>query len=89
VVFVATWCGFCRRFIELMQNSNLKYDGEIQLVDTDSDGETLWDEYKIGVVPTIAVFKNAGVIFRQDGRSMAGLSKGDLEQALSEAAASR
>ena len=76
VVFVATWCGFCRRFIELVRNSDLKYAAEAVVVDADSEGETLWEEYTIGIVPTIVVIKNGEVIFRQDGRSMAGLSKG-------------
>ncbi len=47
------------------------------------------NEYTIGIVPTIVVIKNGKVIFRQDGRSMAGLGKGDLERAVSEASAAR
>ena len=87
VVFVATWCGFCRRFIELIRKTDLKYEDKIHLVDTDSEGETLWEEYRISIVPTIVVMKNGEEIFRQDGRSMSGLGKGDLERAVSEASA--
>ena len=86
-VFVASWCGFCRRFVELVRNFESRYDGEVQLVDTDSEGETLWEEYSIGTVPTLVVIKDSEVIFRKDGRPMAGLAKGDLERAVSEALA--
>jgi len=84
VVFVATWCGFCRRFIDLVRNFESKYD-EVQLVDADNEGETLWDEYSISTVPTIIVLQDGEEVFRQDGRPMVGLSNGDLERAVAAA----
>ena len=85
ILFAATWCGFCKRFVEIVRNAESNYNGKVRLVNADSEGETLWDEYSIGVVPTIVVIKEGRVIFRQDGRPMAGLSKGDLERAISAA----
>jgi thiol-disulfide isomerase/thioredoxin len=84
VVFAAHWCGFCRRFIELIRGAELSPARKILIVDADSDGGTLWDKYGIDIVPTIAVFDNGEVVFRRDGRPMVGLLRTDLESAISE-----
>ena len=97
-VFVAKWCGFCRMFVDLARSVDFRASegrGEDQsnkkpvyLIDADSDDGSLWDEYKIAIVPTILVFRGDKVVFRQDGRSMVGLVKGDLERAMDAARSS-
>lgn len=80
VLFAATWCGYCRRFLAIVEETSS--DWEIQVVDTDDEDESLWDEYNIPLVPTIVVFSRAKEIFRQNGRSGIGLLKGDLDRAI-------
>src|SRR5579875_1106603 len=66
-VFAASWCGFCRRFIETIKSYNPKdsnYSDMVFVVDTDSEDGSLWDKYK------------------RDGKAMRGLSKQDLEEAV-------
>jgi len=81
VVFAAHWCGFCSSFVRQAKS----HDGntELSLIDADDSDESLWDDYSIKIVPTIIVFENGEPVFRRDGKSMAGLSMGDLDQAVS------
>jgi thioredoxin-like negative regulator of GroEL len=85
IVFAARWCGFCSRFLE--QARSLKTSGKVKLVliDADNPDESLWDEYSVKIVPTIFVFYNGQIIFRRDGKSMAGLSMSELQEAVSKA----
>jgi thioredoxin-like negative regulator of GroEL len=83
VVFAAKWCGFCTRFIG--QAKNLQSSSELLLVDADEPDESLWDDYSIRIVPTLAVFQNGQIIFRRDGKSGMGLRVSDLEEAISQA----
>ncbi|MHB8568222.1 MAG: thioredoxin family protein [Nitrososphaerales archaeon] len=84
IVFAAPWCGYCHRFLDLANSTEIK--GEISVVDADDDGESLWDEFKIPLVPTIIVLKNGKELFRQNGRAGIGLVKSDLERAVAVAA---
>ncbi len=86
-VFAAKWCGYCLRFIDLAKSVDFGKDRKLYLVDADSDDGSLWDEYNVAIVPTIAVFQRGQIVFRQDGRSMVGLVKGDLERAINAAEA--
>ena len=82
-VFAAKWCGFCKRFMELV--TKYKSSGSISqlsIIDTDSDDGSLWEKYRIDIVPTIIVFKGGKEVFRQGGRSMQGLNQKDLEDAI-------
>ena len=85
VVFVASWCGYCRRFFDIASSPEI--EGELNAVDVDDEDESLWDEFRIPLVPTIFVFQNGKEIFRQNGRPGIGLVKGDLERALAAASA--
>ncbi|MDG6922357.1 MAG: glutaredoxin family protein [Nitrososphaerota archaeon] len=82
-VFAAKWCGFCKRFIELITKYNHSGPLPISIIDADSDDGSLWEKYRIDIVPTIVVFKGGKKIFRQGGRSMRGLNENDLEAAKS------
>jgi thioredoxin-like negative regulator of GroEL len=85
-VFEATWCGFCRMFTEILKSYNAPKDSrEVDVIDTDSGDGSLWDKYRIDIVPTIIVFREGKEIFRRDGKSMRGLSEEDLASALKSA----
>lgn len=81
IVFAAKWCGFCTRFIE--QAKSYESPVELYLVDADEPDESLWDQFSIKIVPTLAVFENNQIVFRRDGKSMAGLKVSDLEEGIS------
>jgi len=87
VVFAASWCGYCRRFLDLLDS--LEDRGEVTVVDVDDPDESLWDEFKIPLVPTLIVFHRGKEIFRQNGRAGVGLLKGDVERALAAYASAR
>jgi Thioredoxin len=85
VVFAAKWCGFCTRFIGQAK----AFDSTIplSLVDADEPDESLWDDFSIKIVPTIAVFDKGAIVFRRDGRSGMGLRLLDLGDGIAQAKA--
>jgi len=83
IVFAAKWCGFCSRFIDQAQSFETSKDVLLSVVDTDDPDESLWDEFSIRIVPTLAVFDNGKIIFRRDGKSGIGLRMSDLEEGIS------
>lgn len=88
VLFAADWCGYCSRFLTIVKEyQSVKEDlsprsDEVAVVNVDSGGGSLWDDFKIDLVPTIAVFLNGTQIFRRDGKPLRGLGQGDLEDAI-------
>jgi len=85
IVFAADWCGYCSRFIQFIGEYNVSNDSqslEIGIVDADSEDGSIWDKFKIDVVPTICVFDNGVEVFRRSGRAGIGLRQIDLEDAI-------
>jgi thioredoxin 1 len=84
VLFAADWCGYCRRFISLLSN----YKGsegasrEIIIVNVESGDGSLWDKYKVDLVPTLVVFKDGKETFRRGARPSVGLRESDLKDVL-------
>lgn len=89
VLFAAHWCGYCAQFMQLIQNINSTYDREINLIDTDDPDESLWDTFRIKLVPTLIVFKNGEELSRRGARSGVGLTKADLDAAIEAAKATK
>ncbi|HYB04766.1 MAG TPA: thioredoxin family protein [Nitrososphaerales archaeon] len=85
VVFAAKWCGFCTRFIG--QAKVFESSVSLSLIDADEPDESLWDDFSIKIVPTIAVFDNGKIVFRRDGKSGMGLGLPDLEAGIAQAKA--
>ncbi|MDG6221532.1 MAG: thioredoxin family protein [Candidatus Thermoplasmatota archaeon] len=67
VLFHATWCGFCRRFIPIFiareKHSGLPF---VQ-VDISDEDAPVWDDYGIEVVPTLLIFKDGKIVDRVGG----------------------
>ncbi|MGI0092175.1 MAG: thioredoxin family protein [Nitrososphaerales archaeon] len=80
VLLAAKWCGYCARFLAMA--GDYESNSELELIDADDPDESLWDEYKIRLVPTIIVFKSGKAVFRKDGKPGIGLQLPDLEEAL-------
>lgn len=94
VLFAADWCGYCRRFLGIIseykgdESSITSGDNSITVVNIDSGDGSLWETFKVDLVPTLVVFSNGQQIFRRDAKPMVGLRQNDLEDALKAAAAS-
>jgi thioredoxin 1 len=88
VLFAAEWCGFCRRFLGVISefkesgNGSAGTNHSINVVNIDSGDGSLWETYKVDLVPTLLVFSNGKQIFRRDAKPMIGLRQPDLEDAL-------
>jgi thioredoxin 1 len=84
LLFAADWCGYCRRFLQIV-NAYPTEDSVMDLlvVDIDSEDESLWDQYDVSLVPTIVIYKDGKEIFRKDGRPGIGLREADLKEAVS------
>lgn len=82
VLLAAKWCGYCARFLQNLQSYNP--DGNINMILTDADDpdESLWDMFRIRLVPTLVVLHQGREIFRRDGRPGVGLRLSDLEEAV-------
>ncbi len=83
LVFAADWCGYCKRFLQIVDAYSPK-DGvtELSVVDADSGDGSLWDEYNVNVVPTLVVYRGGKQVFRKEARPGAGLREADLEEAI-------
>ena len=94
VLFAADWCGYCKRFLTVVSD----YDSakvvlhppsdEIEVVDVESEGGTLWDTMNLNLVPTLVVFSRGSEIYRRDGKALVGLRESDLVEALNTASGS-
>jgi thioredoxin 1 len=83
LLFVADWCGYCRRFLSVLSSSKQLQSSKMKIVDVDSEDGSLWDQYGINLVPTLIVFKDGKEIFRRGARPMVGLVQKDMEDAIS------
>jgi thioredoxin-like negative regulator of GroEL len=83
VLFAAEWCGYCRRFLNLV--NEYRNDSEVAVVNVDSEDGSLWDDWNIDLVPTLAVFSGGKEIFRRNGKSFVGLGQRDLEDSINAA----
>ena len=67
VDFWATWCGPCRQFGPIFEEASEKYpDIVFGKIDTD-DQQQLAMAAKITSIPTLMVFRDGIVVFRQSG----------------------
>jgi len=82
VVFVASWCGFCKRFYPIFQAAAEKNGIAWAQVDISDYENPLWEAFRIGVVPTIIIFKEGKAVFRKDGVLGRGLSQKAIDESM-------
>ena len=85
VLFYASWCPFCRRFLSTFRKDYIKYRFDSALrAKVDDYDNLLWDEYFIEAVPTIILFEDGKICRRLNGRFGYGINAKQFEEWLEE-----
>lgn len=81
VDFFATWCGPCQMMHPILEELHTLVGDKARILKVDIDkNQELAQQYQVRSVPTLMVFKNGKVEWRQSGVQQAGT----LEQILNE-----
>lgn len=66
--FHATWCGPCQMMGPILQDVAKKVDGRAKILKIDVDkNQGVAAKYQVQGVPTLMVFKNGKMVWRQSG----------------------
>lgn len=68
VLFYASWCPDCHRFMPVFDAAAEKSRLPIIKARTDADENPIWDDFKIEVVPTVVLFENGKEKMRAEER---------------------
>ena len=79
VDFFAEWCGPCKMIKPVLEELKKKMGNKIIILKIDIDKNISLSEYRIQSVPTLVLWKQGEIIWRQSG----ALSLNELEQVLS------
>lgn len=68
VDFYADWCGPCKMMAPILKQIKSKLNDKVNIIKVDVDkNQTASLEYKISSVPTLMIFKNGKLLWRQSG----------------------
>jgi thioredoxin 1 len=68
VDFSAEWCGPCKMMAPVLKDIAHKYEGRLNVIKVDVDNNaSAAQAYNISSVPTLMIFRNGKVLWRQSG----------------------
>jgi thioredoxin 1 len=81
VDFFATWCGPCKMMPPILEQVNKQLGEQVRIIKIDVDkNQQLASELNVSSVPTLAIFKNGEIKWRQPGVQQAGALVNLLKQ---------
>lgn len=79
VDFYAAWCGPCRAMAPAIEAIGKEVQGSARVLKIDIDkNPAVAAKYQIQAVPTLMIFKNGNIVWRQSG----GMDKASLKSQL-------
>jgi thioredoxin 1 len=80
VDFYATWCGPCKTMHPILDDLKADLGSSIRILKIDVDkNPAIADQFKIRGVPTLMLFKNGEVLWRESGAFPKQVLKGKLQ----------
>lgn len=68
VDFYATWCGPCKMMQPILEDVASKLGEKVKIIKVDVDkNPSAADNYQVKGVPTIILFRNGKIVWRQSG----------------------
>lgn len=81
VDFFATWCGPCKMMPPILEQVHNQLGEQVRIIKIDVDkNQQLSSQLNVSSVPTLAIFKNGEIKWRQPGVQQAGALVSLLKQ---------
>jgi len=81
--FFAEWCGPCKAFAPVLQNLKAEVGDTAQIVKIDVDkNQELSVKYNVRSIPTVMIFQNGELKWRQTGSQTVQVLKAEIDKLL-------